>query len=194
MGGGDEPDNLVDLTPEEHYVAHQLLVKIHPNVSALVYAANMMTVAAGNQLRSNKRYGWLKRRHIRECRKRIGAKNASYGRRWYHDPETGESGKYLEADVPSGWTTGRVLNKERFINRAHRNSHRKAMMIEKQKARKKLAEELYQIFKDSNCKSLLDFVNQGYYDKTHEALRLMWKEHIPEYANNSLQGVPFRRM
>ena len=28
MGGSDNSDNLVDLTPEEHYVAHQLLIKI----------------------------------------------------------------------------------------------------------------------------------------------------------------------
>jgi hypothetical protein len=28
MGGTDDPDNLVDLTPREHYIAHKLLVKI----------------------------------------------------------------------------------------------------------------------------------------------------------------------
>ena len=27
MGGTDDEENLVELTPEEHYVAHQLLVK-----------------------------------------------------------------------------------------------------------------------------------------------------------------------
>ena len=38
MGGSDDLDNLVDLTPEEHYVAHQLLVKMHPGEHKLVYA------------------------------------------------------------------------------------------------------------------------------------------------------------
>ncbi|XAO17074.1 homing endonuclease [Escherichia phage FL23] len=28
LGGSNDASNLVDLTPEEHYVAHQLLVKI----------------------------------------------------------------------------------------------------------------------------------------------------------------------
>ena len=31
VGGGDESENLVPLTPEEHYLAHQLLVKMHPD-------------------------------------------------------------------------------------------------------------------------------------------------------------------
>lgn len=61
LGGLDVFDNLVDLTPEEHFVAHQLLVKMYPNNHKLVYAANMMCVS-GNAKRSNKRYGWLKRK------------------------------------------------------------------------------------------------------------------------------------
>ena len=32
MGGGNESSNLVQLTAEEHYVAHQLLHKMHPDV------------------------------------------------------------------------------------------------------------------------------------------------------------------
>jgi hypothetical protein len=34
MGGTDDEENLVELTPEEHYVAHQLLVKIYPKNKA----------------------------------------------------------------------------------------------------------------------------------------------------------------
>lgn len=30
MGGDNSPKNLVDLTPEEHFLAHQLLVRMHP--------------------------------------------------------------------------------------------------------------------------------------------------------------------
>ena len=42
MDGSDDSENLVDLTAEEHYVAHQLLVKMHPDNHSLIYAANMM--------------------------------------------------------------------------------------------------------------------------------------------------------
>ena len=64
MGGGDSEDNLVDLTPEEHYVAHQLLVKIHPNNLHLVRACDIMSkdTKASKYWRKNKMYGWLRRR------------------------------------------------------------------------------------------------------------------------------------
>lgn len=58
MGGNDDKNNLVDLTPEEHYLAHQLLVKIYPENSGLAHAANMMCVNRTN----NKLYGWVRRR------------------------------------------------------------------------------------------------------------------------------------
>lgn len=62
MGGSDEENNLVDLTPEEHFVAHQLLVKIHPDNINLWRAVKLMTSGNTKQGRSkNKMYGWLKR-------------------------------------------------------------------------------------------------------------------------------------
>jgi hypothetical protein len=64
MGGSNSPNNLVDLTPEEHYVAHQLLVKMYPKNLKLLHAANMMTVSSKKQNRNNKRYGWLKKKII----------------------------------------------------------------------------------------------------------------------------------
>lgn len=60
MGGTNDRSNLVRLTPEEHYVAHQLLVKIHPGNAKLVYSAWVMTTG---KERSNKRYGWIRRLH-----------------------------------------------------------------------------------------------------------------------------------
>lgn len=63
LGGTDESFNLVDLTPEEHYVCHQLLIKIYPSSSKLVYAALAMSMSGpNNKFRSNKIYGWLRRK------------------------------------------------------------------------------------------------------------------------------------
>jgi hypothetical protein len=65
MGGGDEPHNLVKLTPEEHFLAHQLLVKMYPTNTGLVRAAHMMTVRSpdhGEGRITNKKFGWLKRK------------------------------------------------------------------------------------------------------------------------------------
>lgn len=96
MGGGDESENLVRLTPEEHYVAHQLLVKMHPNNVKLLYAAVMM----GNMRHTNKTYGWLKRRATiaRICTKGL--------RGWYTN-ET-EQVFVLHEDAPEGWRRGRT--------------------------------------------------------------------------------------
>lgn len=62
LGGTDDITNLVILTPEEHYVAHQLLVKMNPQNEKLILAVNMMCVKTPEQKRNNKRYGWLKRK------------------------------------------------------------------------------------------------------------------------------------
>jgi NUMOD3 motif len=57
IGGEDISTNLVFLTPEEHVLAHLLLIRIYPNNQKLIYAANWMT----NRVKSNKEYGWVKR-------------------------------------------------------------------------------------------------------------------------------------
>ena len=64
MGGGDEEENLVDLTPEEHFLAHQLLVKMHPGNIRLVRACDVMAkdTKKNKYWRRNKMYGWLRRR------------------------------------------------------------------------------------------------------------------------------------
>lgn len=62
LGGTDDDQNIVDLTPEEHYLAHQLLVKIYPNHGRLVFAAQMMTIHPDGRRNNNKLFGWLRRR------------------------------------------------------------------------------------------------------------------------------------
>lgn len=62
MGGGDEKDNLVRLTAEEHYVAHQLLVKIYPKNYKLLSAAILMSSNKHGGRSNNKMYGWLRRK------------------------------------------------------------------------------------------------------------------------------------
>lgn len=62
VGGEDIAENIVELTADEHYVCHQLLVKMkrysdHINYNKLIFAANMMTIG---KYRNNKKYKWLK--------------------------------------------------------------------------------------------------------------------------------------
>jgi hypothetical protein len=77
MNGSDDPTNIVSLTPEEHFLAHLLLVRIHPQNQSLIYAALMMSKNGG---RNNKAYGWLRRRLSilglsEQHKKRIGDAN-----------------------------------------------------------------------------------------------------------------------
>jgi predicted XRE-type DNA-binding protein len=61
LGGLNNIDNIVKLTPREHFIAHQLLVKIYPESPRLVYAAFLMTQSNSKYSRINNRlYGWLK--------------------------------------------------------------------------------------------------------------------------------------
>ena len=65
LGGLDNKENLVDLYPEEHYLAHLLLCKLYPGNQKLLYAALNMTSGSmiNNGKRNNKAYGWLRRQY-----------------------------------------------------------------------------------------------------------------------------------
>jgi hypothetical protein len=94
MGGGEEPENLVALAAEEHFVAHQLLVKIHPHSFGLKFAA----FSIGNQ--TNKRYAWLRKRHSAEM---SGANNPMK-----NPAVASKTGAALKGRVFSGETLARM--------------------------------------------------------------------------------------
>jgi hypothetical protein len=63
MGGTDSTENLVHLTPEEHYLCHLLLCKMYPNNRKLLFATIYMTTGSmsNSGKRNNKGYGWVRR-------------------------------------------------------------------------------------------------------------------------------------
>ena len=79
MGGDDSKDNLISLFPEEHWLAHLLLIKIYPKNKKMLYAVHAMSVRKNETMvRSNKVYGWLKR-ELREVRSEyFKSNNPSY--------------------------------------------------------------------------------------------------------------------
>jgi hypothetical protein len=106
-GGSNDSANLVRLTPEEHYVVHQLLVKIYPDDYNLLWAASNMTGATAKmQGRKNKLYGWLRRRlseHMAEVKRgtkaspetRAKQRAAKLGKK--RDPHTEETKAKMSA-------------------------------------------------------------------------------------------------
>lgn len=110
MGGTDEVTNLVSLTPEEHYLCHLLLVKIHPKNIRLVKAAMFMVSSNNNVKRNNKAYGWLKRQYSEYMRgpnnpQKInpikGEQHYAFGKKLSPDHFT-ENGKKVLADKMLG--------------------------------------------------------------------------------------------
>lgn len=107
MGGSDEKENIAELTPEEHYLAHQLLVKIYPENKKLVMAAVMMRPKRP----CNKLYGWLRRKHssvMKEITK--GENNSQFGTNWLS--KDGIEKKVQREDIwyflSCGWEIGRI--------------------------------------------------------------------------------------
>lgn len=104
MGGSDSKENLVDLLPEEHYIAHQLLVKMYPEHPGLLSAAMMMTANRSG----NKVYGWLRKRWSDKMRSNNPMRtnpscNARKGRRLkgsYSDEERAEISSRMKKNNP----------------------------------------------------------------------------------------------
>lgn len=78
MGGDNSSSNIAILTPEEHFLAHQLLVKMYPENTKLAFAASAMCMSNTTTKRNNnKLFGWLRRAfgeamktHVRKPRKK----------------------------------------------------------------------------------------------------------------------------
>jgi hypothetical protein len=183
MGGNDSSENLVRLTPEEHYVAHQLLVKIYPDNYGLAKAAMMMTVQRTN----NKVYGWIRRRHaLAMSKSQSGTGNSQYGTRWIHNVDLKESKKIsVNEYIPEGWSEGRVINFNKKLYE-RKSFKREENRIEN----KKLANKWYTEYINSNANSLREFVRNSDYDKSHVSFIKMLKTYVPEF--NPEHGKAFK--
>lgn len=116
MGGTDESSNIAILTAREHFIAHQLLVKIHPDHPGLVKAVNMMCTVSGTHVRvNNRRYEWLRIRLAEVMsRSQSSEGNSQYGKMWIRHLEQQQVMKILKDDYclyeALGWSKGRSLN------------------------------------------------------------------------------------
>lgn len=138
IGGTDNINNLVELTPEEHYLAHQLLVKIYPQNHSLVKAAAMMIPNRP----SNKMYGWLKRRFAKaQSVSQTGRGNSQFGTRWIYNLELEISKKIsISEPLPTGWNEGRKLK----FSPCKKDIERK----EKKEQRLQYLRELHEVYKN----------------------------------------------
>lgn len=187
MGGTDDDDNLINLTPEEHYVAHQLLVKIYPTNNKLVYAAAMMIPSRP----SNKLYGWLRRRlsFVRSV-EQSGNGNSQSGMIWITNRSLRENKKIKNTDsIPDGWQKGRIHDFNKPNKDPAIDYKRAAYDLKKEEARK-LANELFDKFKESQYNSICAFAKAN--NTTQPRLCMLWKKYVDEYNQNRQQGKSFK--
>jgi 5-methylcytosine-specific restriction endonuclease McrA len=144
IGGTDDPKNLVYLLPEEHYIAHLLLVKIYPNESKLAHAANMMVAGSKNNKRNNKSYVWVRKKHACAISlNQSGVGNSQYGTRWITDGVQNKKIK-KEDEIPNGWIRGRsnIWSKEQRLQIAERNRKAQIGTTRSQEVKDKISKSL----------------------------------------------------
>lgn len=146
MGGGDEPENLVRLTPEEHFVAHQLLVKMYPEKRTLVIAILRMSHA--ERYRNNKVFGWLRRKHSEA----IGEVVGDYWRGRKRKPFSDEHKKKIAAAQTGKKRGPHSEDHKRKLSEAHRG--KKLTTEHKQKlanAKQGVKRKPYRLMECPNC-------------------------------------------
>jgi hypothetical protein len=136
MNGTNTPDNLVELTAREHFLAHWLLCEIYPNSADLKYAFWAMCRSSNNQQRykpSSKVYEYAKLEMLKVWQKfkpsdsQIESiKERLTGTKWYHKPD----GTNLRAqpDDPKikteGWLPGRYNGASISLNANKAKDHK----------------------------------------------------------------------
>lgn len=196
MGGTDDHTNLVELTPEEHYVAHQLLVKIHTEDKRLLYAAVMM---CSNRI-NNKLYGWIRRRlSAHQSMAMSGNGNNMFNKRWVSnefetklvDVNTAEkvlnSGQYIAGKIATRASCGCLVRKRCIDHEEKRKlsvERKKEEFVQKTKA-------LFSEFLQSDATSVTQFAKMK--NTSQPALTQVWKKHVPEYSNFVAHGKSFKK-
>lgn len=172
MGGTDKESNIVNLTPEEHYIAHQLLIKINPNSYKLIRAAAMMIP---NRL-NNKMYGWLKRKFSKaQSASQSGQNNSQYGTFWITNGI--EEAKTIE-QIPLGWERGRIASyytvRAKETKKKQRQQIKQLNFINKQKE----LSNLYIIY----CKEGFSGVQRAGYKYSQPCLVKSFSIYLPNFV------------
>jgi hypothetical protein len=121
LGGSNKRENIVMLTPEEHYIAHLLLVKMYPGDHRLLWAAVSMTNHTKLHQRNNKLHGWLRRKFSEAIRERMTGRHPSEETR-----EKLRNAKLGKKTQPHTEETKRKMS-EASLGRAKSKEHRAAL-------------------------------------------------------------------
>lgn len=123
LGGSDQKNNIVRLTPKEHYICHLLLLKMHPPGSNQYYKMLrafmcMVWLKSKNQTRYVTSRVYEKRRlehSNRQSKNVTGDKNPNFGKRWITNPVTNDNTRIqIDEEIPEGWVPGRFIKEKKL--------------------------------------------------------------------------------
>lgn len=109
MGGSNDPENLVLLTPREHFVCHHLLAKIYggPMWSAYFFMSHAKSNSARGISLGPRQYAIAREKYILELKKRTGKNNANFGNTYSQsakDKISKTRAKYVLENHPRAFT------------------------------------------------------------------------------------------
>lgn len=185
LGGSDDKENIAILTPEEHFVAHVLLVKIHPEVPGLIVAVSRMCKGKGRKRR--RLYGWLRRKHSSYLKEiQSGKGNSQYGTIWIHRGLENKKIKKNET-IPEGWGKGRqqVIKQSTnciLCNKDIDNSGKKYCTECKTRKLENnilLLNDMYKFYKKHGWEL---FVETYHYPYSQQNLVMLFKNHLENFS------------
>jgi hypothetical protein len=175
LGGLDHLENIACLTPEEHYLAHQLLTKIHPKNKGLAKAAHMMCIGRP----TNKYYGWIRRRFVEAQRQSmLGKDNPVYGTRLIFNPfirETKRIGK--NEPLPENWQEGAVYNFDLYFDRIREKQEKELANANRHLEKVENLRKLHEIYAIEG----FDGVLKTGYNKSKANLVMLFARYLPEF-------------
>lgn len=77
LGGSNDPSNIVVLTAREHFVAHQLLFKIH-RTNKLAFAVIAFKASTKHQIRNSRMYSWIRQLKIKTMKDETHFKDSEF--------------------------------------------------------------------------------------------------------------------
>lgn len=178
MGGSDDTDNLVELTPEEHFTCHLLLTKIYPDNSKLLCAAHLMSgmsVYNPKKRNNNKRYAKLRKKYALTKSKPKPPREELYKLYVIDEMSSPKIAKIYDID------TSTCLEWLRYYN----IDIRKIPLPKKYDIDENELLNLYLIDKLS-IKDILKYYNCGY----PFVKKLLLKNHIPLLAGGTKRKLP----
>jgi hypothetical protein len=212
MGGTNSKYNLVRLTAREHFIAHLLLLKMHPNSYGLIKAVNIMCYGHNGNRSMNRMYGWLREKlSLSLSKSQTGSGNSQFKTKWIFNPNLKISKKInISDEIPEGWNIGRIIDfdlydeklkekikKEKFKQIKNEKTlidkHKKILEKENLKIEyKQYILDLYDDFKNGNFYSVRQFCKSKNITMSVMTISNYWRKYIPEYKSNSKERKRYR--